>query len=332
MSSARVSTCSAREQVAEPDADLAERGERDGQAVHRAGVLVQRQGAVGERQRLVVAVAHERDVGLVAAHERQHVLGARHGGQVLGLPQRRHRLVEPSRLRRHDADQRVTEREVAAVARGVEGRDRLGDLLAHDRRVADLAVAHAQLVVREADGPRVERELRLLEGAAEQGDGARLVAAQRGEAAVEAPERRELRRRDPLAQHVGRAAEHRGGLRDVVAQQPRFGHRAADGQFVLAPKPRRVQRVRERVERLGASSALERGRGARHRRLKGLGGHGESITARGEPLHPSAHPCPAFGNRPSAFGVARRGARFTADSRTPSAERRPAARAPRVGC
>ena len=62
-------------EVAEPDADLAERGERDGQAVARAVRFVQRHAALGERERLLVAVLQHHHVGLVAAHGRQHVVG-----------------------------------------------------------------------------------------------------------------------------------------------------------------------------------------------------------------------------------------------------------------
>ncbi len=67
------------------------------------------------------------------------------------------------------------------------------DVLADDGDVADLAVALAELVVREADGARVVRHLGLLQRAAVQRDGARLIAARRREAAVQPPERRERR-------------------------------------------------------------------------------------------------------------------------------------------
>ena len=81
------------------------------------------------------------------------------------------------------------QREVTAIAGGVQRRGGLGDVLADDRDVADLAVALAELVVGEADGARVVRGLRVLQRAAVQRDGARLIAARRREPAVQPPER-----------------------------------------------------------------------------------------------------------------------------------------------
>ena len=54
---------------------------------------------------------------------------------------------------------------MAAVAGGVQRGRGLGDVLADDRDVADLAVALAELVVGEADGARVVRGLGLLQRA-----------------------------------------------------------------------------------------------------------------------------------------------------------------------
>jgi hypothetical protein len=45
----------------------------------------------------------------------------------------------------------VDEREVPAIARRLQRRRGLGDVLADDRDVADLAIALAELVMREAD-------------------------------------------------------------------------------------------------------------------------------------------------------------------------------------
>ena len=86
-------------QVAEAHADLAERRQRDAEAVRRAGFLLQRDAALGQRQRLVVAVLHHRHVGLVAADRRDDVAGADHQRQALRLAQRRHGLVETPFLR-----------------------------------------------------------------------------------------------------------------------------------------------------------------------------------------------------------------------------------------
>ena len=82
-------------------------------------------------------------------------------------------------------------REVPPVAGGVQRRGGFGDVLADDGHVADLPVALAEIEVGEADGARVVRDLGLLQGAAVQGDGARLFAARERDAAVQAPQIRE---------------------------------------------------------------------------------------------------------------------------------------------
>ena len=119
---------------AEVDADLAERRERDGEAVARRKPLVQRHAPLGQRQRLVVAVAHHRDVGLVAATMASTSSACTAAGGLLGLAQRRQRLVVAAGLRERAARQRVHEREVAAIAHRVQRRGRLGEVLAHRRR------------------------------------------------------------------------------------------------------------------------------------------------------------------------------------------------------
>ena len=152
---------------------------------------------------------------------------------------------------------------MTAIAGRVQRRRRLGDVLAHDRDVADLAVALAELVVGEADGARVVRGFRVLQRAAVQGDGARLIAARRREAAVQPPERRQPAGGDGVAEGVGRAAERAGRLIEIVLQQPRFGQRRADGELVVARQRRRAQGGREQLRGFGAAAALERRAGAR---------------------------------------------------------------------
>ncbi len=139
-------------QAAEPDAYLSERGERDAQTVRRTALLLQFHAALGERQRLVVPVLHQRDVGLVAADSRQHVPGLDEQRQPFRLRESRHRLVQPAFLRERDARQRVHHRQVPAVADGVQRRSGLRQVLPDDAGVADLAIAETQLEMREADG------------------------------------------------------------------------------------------------------------------------------------------------------------------------------------
>ena len=174
--------------MAEAHADLAERRERSRQAGALADAFVQGHGALGQRQRLLVAMADQRDVGLIAIHHREDIVGLNGGGQAFGLPQRRRGFVVAARLREHRGRQRVHLREVAAIAGGVQRRRGFGDVLAHDGQVADLAVAEAEAEVGEPDGAGVVRHLGLLQRPAVQGDGARLLAAGEGDAAVRTPE------------------------------------------------------------------------------------------------------------------------------------------------
>ena len=108
-------------QIADPDADLAERGKRHAEAVRRAGLLLEVDASFGERQRLLVPMLHQRDVRLVPAHGRQHVARFDHDGQTLGLAERRDRFVEPPFLRERHA------RQANAPSRGgVDRRRRAG--------------------------------------------------------------------------------------------------------------------------------------------------------------------------------------------------------------
>ena len=88
--------------------------------------LVQRHGAFGQRERLVVAVAEQGDVRLVACRAGEHVVGAERGGHAVRLAQRRGGVVVAALLREHHARQRVHLREVTAVAGGVQRRRGFG--------------------------------------------------------------------------------------------------------------------------------------------------------------------------------------------------------------
>ena len=178
-------------QVAQPHADLSQRRERDGEPVAGAMGFVERHAPLGERERLLVAVLEHHHVRLVAADGRQHVVGLDERREPFGLPQRAHRFVVASELRQRDARQRMHEREMTTIAGGVERRRGLRDVLADDGGVADLAVALAELVVREADGARIVRGFGVLQRAAVVRDRARLVAARGGQASVQPPERRQ---------------------------------------------------------------------------------------------------------------------------------------------
>ena len=61
-------------EVAEAHANLSERPERDGQAVAGPVRLVERDAALGERERLLVAMLEHHHAGLIAADRGQHVV------------------------------------------------------------------------------------------------------------------------------------------------------------------------------------------------------------------------------------------------------------------
>ena len=221
-------------EIAELHENLAERRQRHGEAVTGAERFVQRDAALGERQRLIVLMAHQRDVRLVVDDPRQHVVGRNRHREPFALSQGGGGLVVAAGLREQHGRERVDEREVTPVAGGVERRSGFRQVVADDAGVADLLVAERQLVVGEADGARVVRELGVLQRARVQRDRARLLAARKGEAAVQPPERREARVGERLAHRVGRAAERRSGLGQVVLQQPRGCERRTHGDLVVA--------------------------------------------------------------------------------------------------
>ena len=141
-------------EVAELNEDLAERRECDGEAVTRSERLMQRDAALGERERLIVAMLHQRHVRLVVHDPREHVVGGNRHGETLALAQCGDRFVAAAGLREQNGRQRVHEREVATIASGMQRGSGLGQMLANDAGIADLLVAERKLVVREADGAR----------------------------------------------------------------------------------------------------------------------------------------------------------------------------------
>ena len=244
-------------QIADPHADLSERRQRDAEPVRRARLLLQLDAALGERQRLIVPVLHQRHVGLVAADGGQHVARLDHHRQTLGLAQRRDRLVEPSFLRERHAGERVHHREVTPVAGGVQRGGRAGDVLADDGHVADLPVAEPELVVGEPDGARIVRALGLLQRLRQERDAARRLAARHGQPAVHAPQVRQPGRVEPLPP-LRRIAQRLGRLPDVVLQQPGLGQRAADLGLLVAVAAGLFQCADEEGGGLRAVPVLER--------------------------------------------------------------------------
>ena len=223
-------------EVADAHADLPERGERHREARSLAEAFMEIHGALGERQRLLVAMANQRDVGLVPVHGREHIVGLQHRRHALGLAERGVGFVVASGLRQHDRRQRVHHGEVATVAGGVQRRGSLGNVLADDGHVADLAITLPEIEVGEADGARVVGDFGLLERAVMQGDRARLFAARERDAAVQSPQIRVQDLRELLAERVGRPAQRRSGLCKIPLQEVRFSQHDADAELVFARK------------------------------------------------------------------------------------------------
>ena len=123
--------------------------------------------------------------------------------------------------------------------------------------VADLLVAEHELEVRQPDTARVMRRFRVFERARVQRNGARLFADGVGDAAVQPPQGREQRLRDLLANLIRRAAEHRGGALRIALEQPGFGERPANHQFVETLQTARLQEGVEEVRRRRAAAPIE---------------------------------------------------------------------------
>ena len=89
-------------QVTELHQDLAERCQRHRQAAPRTQRLMQGHTALGEGERLVVVVAHERHVRLVVDDAGQHVVGLDGLREPLTLAKRTRGLVGSAGLREQD--------------------------------------------------------------------------------------------------------------------------------------------------------------------------------------------------------------------------------------
>ena len=199
-------------EVADPDANLSKGRERDREPRPQAQTFVQVDGAFCEGQRLFITVTNQRDVGLVAIDRRQHVVGLQQGRHAFSLAQCGIGLVIAPGLGQHDRRQRVHHGEMATIPGGMQGRRGLGDVFAHNRHVADLAVTLAEIEMGEADGAGVMRNLGLLERPVVQRNGARLLTAGKGDAAVQPPEIGMQHLRQGFTNRVWGAAQHSSGL------------------------------------------------------------------------------------------------------------------------
>ncbi len=106
-------------------------------------------------------------------------------------------------------------------------------VLADDARVAHLLVGKRQFVVGEADRARIMSEVGMLERARMERNRPRLLAARERQPAMQPPQCGKLAIGNLVAERVGRTAERGGGLSQVILQQPGFGERRPNAQFVL---------------------------------------------------------------------------------------------------
>ncbi len=253
--------------------------------------LVQGHGAFGQCHGLVVAAAQLRDGGLVHVGQRQHVVGAERRGQPLGVAQRAGRVLVAALLGEHHARHRMHLRQVPPVAGGMQRGRRFGQVFADDRVVADLLVAEHELEVRQPDAARVVRRFRVFERARVQRNRARLFADGIGDAAVQAPQRREQGLRDLFANLIRRAAEHRGGALRIALEQPRFREGAANHQLVETLEGTGLQQRFEQVGRRGSAAPVEQRGGACQRRLQGRADHRCEYTPRDPRLSAPPNAC-----------------------------------------
>src|SRR6185503_1466543 len=100
-----------------------------------------------------------------------------------------------------------------------------GQMLANDSGITNLLVTEGKLVMRQTNGARIVRQLRMLQRARMEGDGARLFAARVCDAAMQSPQGGEQRITDGLAQRIGRTSKRRRRLRQVILKEPCFRER-----------------------------------------------------------------------------------------------------------
>ena len=147
-------------------------------------------------------------------------------------------------------------RQMPAIADGVQSRRRLRQVLADDRRVANLPVTEAELEVGEADRPRIVGTLGRLEGSGKKGDPARGLATRRRQPAVHPPKIGRPRRVESFPR-FGRAPERLDGLADVILQQPGVRQGAAKLDLLLTPKAWLLERPDEERGRLRATALIQ---------------------------------------------------------------------------
>lgn len=124
-----------------------------------------------------------------------------------------------------------------SIAGGMKRGSSLGDVLAHDRHLANLSITKAKLVVSKSDGARIVRALRLVEGLGQECDTARGFAARNRKTAMEPPKIRQSGGIEPLASFWG-WPKCLGRTPHIVLKQPGFRQSTADLNLLVAVETR----------------------------------------------------------------------------------------------
>src|SRR6188508_3398866 len=149
---------------------------------------MQRDAALGQDERLLVAMLHQCHVRLVMHDAREHIVGRYRHREAFTLPQPRDGFVCSARLREQYRGQRMNERQVTPVADSMKSRGRLRQVLTNDARVANLLVAKGELIVSKTDRARVMRALGMLQRSCMERDRTRLFTARERDATVQSPQ------------------------------------------------------------------------------------------------------------------------------------------------
>ena len=153
----------------------------------------------------------------------------------------------------------MNHRKVTAIASRVERRGRLGDVLANDGHVADVAIAEPELVVGKPDGSRVVRAFRLSQRFGKKCDPAGGFTPRHGEPAVHPPQIGKTGRVKPLSS-FGRLPNRLRRTTHIVLKQPCFGEGAPDLNLLVTVQAWLTHRPDEDGGRLDASASFERPR------------------------------------------------------------------------
>src|SRR3982750_886502 len=129
---------------------------------------------------------------------------------------------------------------MASIAGSMKGGGGLGDVLPHDRHLADLPIAETKFVMRESNGTRIVRAIRLVECLGQKRNTTRGFAPGDRQAAVDPPEIRETRGVAPLAP-LWRRAERLGRPPHVVLKQPGFRQSTSNLDLFVAVETRLAQ-------------------------------------------------------------------------------------------